>query len=276
MCTDVYAAELVELSPDILVDKIRERKAEIEQLLLAIEKALEDAPSGSLRIHKRDIYIQFYLRNDSSYGTYLKRTQDSLASALAQKEYDLRLAKELRTEIKALERTMNQYRPERIDDLFGSLNEYRKTMVQPVRIQDEDYIKRWRSVEYEKKPFNETDPDFYTTNGERVRSKSEILIADSLSRHNIPYRYEYPIHIPGIGTVHPDFMCLDVRNRKEYLWEHNGMMSDPDYSDYAIKKIEKYTLAGYDTGKNLILTFESSSCPLSSRVIEQSINSHLL
>lgn len=276
MCTDVYAAELVELSPDILVDKIRERKAEIEQLLLAIEKALEDAPAGSLRIHKRDIYIQFYLRDDSSYGTYLKRTQDSLASALAQKEYDLRLAKELRTEIKALERTMNQYRPERIDDLFGSLNEYRKTMVQPVRIQDEDYIKRWRSVEYEKKPFNETDPDFYTTNGERVRSKSEILIADSLSRHNIPYRYEYPIHIPGIGTVHPDFMCLDVRNRKEYLWEHNGMMSDPDYSDYAIKKIEKYTLAGYDTGKNLILTFESSSCPLSSRVIEQSINSHLL
>lgn len=270
------AAELGELGPETLVDRIKEKKAEMEQVLAVKEKSLEDAPEGNLRINKKDIYFQFYVRTDSSCGAYLKRKQDSLAAALAQKDYDLSLVRELRTEIRALERTIDLCRPERIDDLFGSLNEYRKTMVRPVRLQDEDYIKKWKSAEYEKKPFDENDPDFYTTNGERVRSKSEILIADALSRHSIPYRYEYPIQIPGIGTVHPDFMCLNMRNRKVYLWEHNGKMSDPDYSDYAIKKIEKYALVGYNTGKNLILTFESSFCPLSSRVIEQSINSHLL
>jgi hypothetical protein len=127
-----------------------------------------------------------------------------------------------------------------------------------------------------KKAFEESVPDYFTVNGERVRSKSEILIADALSRCNIPYRYEYPTHIPGVGTVYPDFLCLNMQKRKEYAWEHNGMMSDANYADYAIKKIEIYALAGYYPGDNLILSFESSSHPLSSRIIEGNIIEYLV
>lgn len=119
-------------------------------------------------------------------------------------------------------------------------------------------------------------PEYYTAKGERVRSKSEIIIADTLNRFNVPYRYERPINIGGNGTIHPDFTCLNVRTRKEFLWEHNGMMSDADYADYATKRIDMYTLAGYSADENLILTHETVNKPLNSRVIEYYIRKLLL
>ena len=32
-----------------------------------------------------------------------------------------------------------------------------------------------------------------TIKGEKVRSKSEVIIANLLTSHNIPYHYEYPV-----------------------------------------------------------------------------------
>ncbi len=269
---------LTELSPDFLVGSIIDRKTEIERVIQERENALREAPAGTLRIALKGQYLQYYQRVFSSdiLGTYLNRDQNSLVAALAQKDYDSRLICELKAEIKALDRIIDEYRPERIDEIYRSLHDCRKPLIRPARLPDEDYVKRWMSVEYEKKAFEENAPDYFTANGERVRSKSEILIADALSRHNISYRYEYPIHIRGLGTVHPDFFCLNVRKRQAYVWEHNGMMSDSDYADYAINKIEKYELTGYYPGENLILSFETDSRPLSSRIIECNINSYLL
>lgn len=272
------AIKMSELSPDLLLKHIRARKAELEQVLIEKENSLRDAPEGELRFVKRGNSIQYYHKLDHSVteGAYLKRKQDSLAAALAQKDYDRKLIRELSTEITALERLLVEYRPEKINEIFLCLHDCRKPLIRPAMLLDEDYVKRWMSVVYEKKAFENNTPDYFTAKGERVRSKSEILIADALSRRNIPYRYEYPIILPGNGTVHPDFTCLNVRERKEYIWEHNGMMSDSKYADYATKKIEMYTLAGYSPGDNLIVSFETDSRPLSSRIIEFNIHNHLL
>ncbi len=267
-----------ELSPDLLVKVVQERIIELTGLLKIKEKDLCKAPEGTIRIVSRDGLLQYYQRINPSdtRGVYLKREQDDIATALVQKDYDTKLASEIKKEIKALKVFLRDYHPERISDIYKTLHNFRKPLVCPVMLLDEDYIARWMSVEYPKKSFEENAPDFFTAKGERVRSKSEIMIADALNRHNIPYRYEYPIHLAGAGVVHPDFLCLNVRERKEVLWEHNGMMSDTDYSENAIKRIGKYTLAGFHPGKNLILTFESSSCPLSSRIIDSNINCYLL
>ena len=201
-----------ELSPDMLAKHIRARKEELEQVLIEKEKSLKGAPEGKLRFAKKGNSIQYHHKHDHSApdGIYLKRKQDSLAAALAQKDYDCKLTRELKAEIKALDRILNDYRPERINEIFVSLHDFRKPLIRPVTLLDEDYIKRWMSIEYEKKAFEENAPDYFTAIGERVRSKSEILIADALRRHSIPYRYEFPIQVPGIGTVHPDFTCLNV------------------------------------------------------------------
>lgn len=270
--------ENTELSPDILTTHIRARKEELEELLIEKEQKLKDAPEGKLRLIKKGTSIQYHHKQDHTVpeGIYLKRSQDHLAAALAQKDYDLRLISELKAEIRVLDRLLDDYHPERIDKIYSSLHKYRKPLIRPARIPEEEYVRRWINVEYEKKAFEENVPEYFTANDERVRSKSEILIADALSRHNIPYRYEYPIQLPGIGMIHPDFTCLNVRKRQVYIWEHNGMMSDPDYAESAINRISKYASAGYYPGENLILSFESSSHPLNSRTIEQSINRYLL
>ena len=62
--------------------------------------------------------------------------------------------------------------------------------------------------------------------------------------------------------VYPDFTCLDLRTRKELLWEHLGMMDNPEYASLAVKKLSSYLKSGYVFGKNLIISMESSEKPL--------------
>lgn len=268
----------IELSQDNVIERLLARKTEIEKILQASENALINAPEGKLRIGRNRRSRQYYQRNGplDNDGVYIKRAQVTLAMALAQKDYDQKLVNELRHELKAICRFLDDYHPDRIDEVFRSLHEKRKPLVNPTRLLDVDYIRRWSSLEYEKKGFEADAPEFYTARGERVRSKSEIMIADTLNRLGIPYRYEYPIYIAGLGIVRPDFICLNVRKRQEFLWEHYGMMTDSTYADVTINKLEKYLAAGYYPGKNAILTFETSARPLSSRVIEQNIRGYLL
>ena len=73
----------------------------------------------------------------------------------------------------------------------------------------------------------------------------------------------------------PDFNCLNVRLRKEYYWEHLGMMGKEEYADRNVKKIEKYSLAEDFDEAGLILTMETENKPLDTRVIEEKIRRYL-
>ena len=95
---------------------------------------------------------------------------------------------------------------------------------------DQHYAAQWLKVQYQGLSFTPDAPEYQTALGERVRSKSEVIIADALSRHQIPNRYEYPLKLSkGQQThiIYPDFLCLNIHTRREYIWEHFGMMDDP-------------------------------------------------
>ena len=117
-------------------------------------------------------------------------------------------------------------------------------------------------------PFEENAPEIYTDRGERVRSKSEKIIADKLYRENIPYRYEYPLEIPYVGTIYPDFTILDEVNRRNIIFEHFGLMNDESYANNAIFKLQTYAREGYILGDNLFVTMETSERPLDSRMVD--------
>lgn len=86
---------------------------------------------------------------------------------------------------------------------------------------------------------------FLQKRGERVRSKTEKIIADKLYSMGIPYRYEYPVKIKGYGMIYPDFMLLNISTRENICFEHFGMMDNAEYCEKAIKKIEGYIKSGY-------------------------------
>lgn len=116
----------------------------------------------------------------------------------------------------------------------------------------------------------------YYYKDERVRSKSEILIANALTKHNIPYRYEAPIYLNGYGTVYPDFTILNIRLRKELFWEHLGMMDDASYVEKALEKIDTYQKNNIFPGEKLILTHESAYRPLNTRIIDRMIECYCI
>ena len=62
-----------------------------------------------------------------------------------------------------------------------------------------------KAREYKSKDFQVTDPVILTEKGERVRSKSEKIMADYFYRNGIFYKYERPLYLPGVGIVYPDF-----------------------------------------------------------------------
>ena len=117
-------------------------------------------------------------------------------------------------------------------------------------------------------------PIFETKRKEKVRSKSELNIANTLEDYGISYKYECPIKLSNGITVYPDFTVLNVRTRQTYYWEHRGMMDDKEYSRHAVLKMKNYMKSGICVGKNLIITEETSTDPLGTNEIKMIIKEY--
>ena len=267
------------LPPDTLTPQLKARRLELHNLLSIKLKSQKNTPQGRLRIEQKKggRKIQFYhcTPNTSSRGAYIPVSQAGLAKNLAQKDYDIKLIKLLQRQLTAIEKLINVYET-KVTELYTKLCPARQMLIEPVTLTDAQYIEQWNKVTWESTPFAAENLRYTTARGEQVRSKSEVIIADTLARYKIAYRYEYPVQFKNERTYHPDFLCLNVRTRKEYFWEHFGMMDDPDYADRAVSKLKLFGENKIQLGRNLIITMETKSCPLVPRQIENLINEFLL
>lgn len=205
---------------------------------------------------------------------YLPKKERKTARKLAQEEYDRKLLKTMQKQIKTLEHFLKNYDPDAIPDLYGNLSAAKRDLVHPIVPTPQDYAASWQETTYERKEIH-LQEEHYTEKGERVRSKSEKIIADKLYLENIPYHYERPLFVEGLGMIHPNFCILNVRTGKEWLWEHCGMMDSERYYNDFVKRQNAYFEEGYIPGENLILTFESRSQPISKKTIEMYIDLYL-
>lgn len=260
------------------LEKLDERMAELKKIIKMKESELTHAPEGALHVSKTGNRIQYYLKQESleKKKRYLKNSEEQVVRKLCQKDYDQKVLRAAQKELYQLERLKNDYPEQLCDDIYESLSTHRQKHVQPIVLPDEAFVAQWERAEYTKKGFVENAPEYYTDKDERVRSKSEIMIANALHKHNIPYKYEAPFYLSGYGTVYPDFTVLNVRLRKEYLWEHLGMMDDAIYVEKALKKIDTYEKNNIFLGEKLILTHETSLRPINTRIIERMIECYFL
>lgn len=260
-----------------IIQLLKEREKDLLKIKKGKEKALEKAPEGCLRICKHGRSYQYYHRKipaDFS-GVYIKAKDKKLAQRLAQKDYDEKVLRSADKEINAIRRFLATIPDISIEDIYESIHKERQLLVQPIVQTEEEYVISWESVEYQGKGFDANTPQLFTAKGERVRSKSEVIIADSLNREGIPYRYECPIYVEGWGSVHPDFTILNIKERKEIYWEHLGLMDDMDYVGRALEKITVYGQNGILPGKNLILTYETAKYPLNQKMVHMMIEEYL-
>lgn len=268
------------LTPLFIEPLLQKRLAEINTLLATKLKELKKAPAGSLRVTSSNRVTQYYHKTlaGDTCGRYIPAKNRRLAKALAQKDYDQQLIESLKTESRLLQNTLKVYEhlnksSTLAEKILSKLHIKRHPLITPVTLPDADFVKMWQSVDYEKKAFSPDAPELFTSRGERVRSKSEIIIADVLTRLGIPYRYEYPVELTTENgerrLFHPDFICLNLRTREELLWEHFGMMDDAEYSARAARRLRLYETNQIFPGKNLIISVETSDQPASARQIER-------
>ena len=260
-----------------LNEQLVKRKEELTEAALIAEERIGKAPEGKLRISKSNGYVRFYnvTAKGSKNGKYINSKAADLVRQLAQKEYDNEVLEKISKELYCLDLYENAVKKGTFENVYDTLSEIRKELIQPIYLSDEDFIKNWLDRKYEKMGFADGEPAYDTVVGTRVRSKSEALISNSLERWEVPQLYEVPLILKGYGKVRPDFMVLNVRTRQEYIWEHLGMLDDPVYLEKAMKKIEAYIANGYIPGINLIITFESSKHPLDLKTVDKLIETFL-
>lgn len=129
--------------------------------------------------------------------------------------------------------------------LFGSPKTYEKSNFLKLS-HDSSLVKEAESVyeiEINTPKVNIEDKGYYrsdgrvfqTNNGELVRSKSEMLIANEFHRLGILYEYELPYD--NIQNALPDFMLPEYEN---VIIEHLGLMTDAEYHKRWNEKAKQY------------------------------------
>lgn len=256
---------------------ISERVTFLTKLISEKEKALSKCIEGSLRVARHGKNYQYYWRKDQKdpSGKYIRNEDVEIVKRLAQKEYDKKILNLAKKENKLLMAFLNSVDRNWMIGVYHSIHDGKKQYINPVIVDDETFVKEWESYSYNGKAFPEGYPEYYTKKGERVRSKSEIIIANTLYSLGIPYRYECPLLV-GENLFYPDFTMLNVRTRKEKYLEHLGMMGDCEYAKNAMRKLTVYERNGFFPGDKLLLTHETADNPLVQSVLENMLKMFLL
>ena len=92
-----------------------------------------------------------------------------------------------------------------------------KLLVTPIEPIWEKELARWYDSEYHGKEFYEGTAEIVTEKGERVRSKSEKILADYFYRNNILYQYEKPLYLKAIWYGIPGFYIFIEKNVERNL-----------------------------------------------------------
>lgn len=249
----------------------------LENIINVTKARLDAAPEGRLRLSKSHGHVQYYCCEDEKKcGNYIVKENITMAQQLAQKSYDekvLHLAEKRYSQIKRL---LKDYTDDELERIYIREHPERQRLIHPIKRPWEDVMKEWSSKEYKGKGFVEGAPVILTEKGERVRSKSEKIMADCFYRKGIEYKYECPLYLMGMGTIYPDFTFLSKKTGEEIYWEHNGKCDDSVYARDMVRKINTYENNGIFPGERLILTYETEQTILSTSKIEQLVERYLI
>ncbi len=258
--------------------EIEEEIRKLQDIEKTIMKSHKSTTKGHLRCKRRGKSVQYYVGE-----TYLGKANISLIEEMANHEYREKLLPLIKEKISRLQRLMKvlSYDFQKPEKLYDSLHPGRKRLVRPLLMSPEVFMEHWQAEPYDHWMIADDDVrgNYITDKEERVRSKSEKIIADTLNRLGIPYKYEYPLRLTEgnkIVTKRPDFLVLSPVSLEEKIIEHLGMMGDELYYRKNMEKIDLYEKNGYLIGRNLILLHETAESPLDTTIMEQYLTEFLL
>lgn len=96
---------------------------------------------------------------------------------------------------------------------------------------------------------------YLTTKGDKVRSKSEVIIANLLQQYKVEYEYEKKLYYSSNKWIEPDF-TIKLKDGSEIYWEHLGMIGVESYDKRWKEKLDLYR--NYFPGQ-LEVTYEGTA-----------------
>lgn len=242
-----------------IVDTIKKELGNEKVMCEIYEKALCRLPQGSLITkHRTASRCEYYhclsSRDDMRYLSVKDR---HLISQLQQKGLYEKALKACRNNIPVLERTARRLIS--FDDILLDSH--------PI-----GHLSNHNS-------FRKEELIFLAASGLYVRSKGEALITDILWQQGIHFYYEKKLILidenGNIVILYPDF-TIPVSRNEFIIWEHNGMLKNPEYRQRNNRKMELYFLNGYYQPKNLIITSDGPNGEFSVPDIQRVVDGLIL
>ena len=197
-------------------------------------------------------------------------------SIFPRKKYLLQLKDDLLHEKRAIEFYLRHHkeRPWKSEQLLTSESEFQKLLLPFFKPPSKEF-EDWANSPYSQNQNYPNQLNYKAPNGQLVRSKSEMLIAMTLYKYQIPFRYECALQL-GATTIHPDFTIRHPQTGEFYYLEHFGMIDNPAYRQNAIHKLNTYLSHEIYPTINLITTYETKTHPLNLELVESIIQLYFL
>lgn len=243
------------------------RKQQLERYIKILEREIGIAPEGSLSCQKSSNGFRYYQitgTGKSRKRKYIPLTQRKLAIELARKRLNEALLEDCQRELEALTRFEEKYgeKPGKSEILLEKSEGVRNLIL--------EYCRQWEVKNEPKTHYHPEGLKNEAPEGHKTRSKGEADIWWDLYDELLPVIYEKQLWFDDTPVL-PDFIIKHPITGEEIIWEHFGMMDNPDYARRAYQKISLYIQYGYFPGWNLIVTFEDKDHPLSRRRIQAEI-----
>lgn len=264
----------------------------LEDLLTFLEKKIENvsaelscAPPGTLMLITEG-GRQHYVNRYEEEGVFHRRRLapgDPLLRQLARKEFlrqELMLLKEDAAAVRACCRRYEEPSAAsvlaRLKKAYAKLPE--RYFFTPLGAEDKtagsEAMRRFMQNKYEQSSYKPEKKIHITSRGLRVRSKSELLIAEAFYSHDVAFHYE-EVLLLGERRFAPDFTIMRADGRLVY-WEHCGLPDNEAYMAAHREKLKHYEAAGIVPWKNFIVTYDEADGTLNLRIIESEIENKIM
>lgn len=258
-------------------------REQLIQRIRTMDEVLSNSPEGMLRHSQKGRYDSYIIRKTVE-GKRISRTispKDALFNSYADKYYAQKMLPHLRANLAAADAFLKRYSGWTEREVSAGID---RRIIDSSHLAEHAGImsrEKWMSqFEANSNPAEKTAP-VASLRGDLLRSKSEVIIADSLLHAYLDYLCECPLKLRdriNRRTIikYPDFLIRHPKTGMNYIWEHFGKMGDPDYAYNAVTKLMLYADNGYILGKNMIATFESADAPFSSHYADIIIKAYFM
>lgn len=239
-----------------------------------VREKLQTYPAGKLIYSQNGMHKKWYVSCEG-VKTYIPSKNKEIAIRLAEKKYYEAILKDILQEKKAIHSYLNlcNKNTSKEQELLAA-SAYTELLEKTFMMTDKE-LEEWMKTDYERCPRYPEQLIHTIINGQKVRSKSEAIIATMLHVNRIPFHYEGALHL-GKKVIYPDFTIRHPVTGRTYYWEHFGMMDNENYAQAAFQKMELYNTNGIMLSDVLLTTYETVEIPLKSDMVENLIQRYFL